>query len=82
VALHLRLAAAERPNQPHNACRAAGSAGLPVPDVVPTTVAQVDTADERQILGLTPPSYDDQLLMMGAATAYALVEARLAAALI
>jgi hypothetical protein len=53
-----------------------------VPGVVPTTVAQVDTADERQILGLTPPSYDNHLLMMGAATAYALVEARLAAALI
>ncbi|HWJ52481.1 MAG TPA: hypothetical protein VNT24_03790 [Propionibacteriaceae bacterium] len=53
-----------------------------MPGVVPTTVAQVDTADERQILGLTPPSYDNHLLMMGAATAYALVEARLAAALI
>ena len=53
-----------------------------VPGVVPTTVQQVDTADERQILGLTPPSYGDQLLMMGAATAYQLVEARLAAALI
>jgi len=53
-----------------------------VPGVVPTAVAQVDTPDEGQILGLTPPSYDDQLLMMGAATAYVLVEARLAAALI
>jgi hypothetical protein len=45
-------------------------------------VAQVDTADERQILELTPPSYGDQLLVMAAARAYALVEARLAAALI
>ena len=51
--------------------------------VVTTTVTQVHAADERDVLvGLTLASHDDELLVVGPATAHSLVEERLATGLV